>query len=130
MRKIPCSEHLQSWCRLSAWVIETDCRKEPVQGEPHPSTLHVSTPHLQEAQEPRNTAEGMQTGTCQLHPMMNLVGTSDLPKPLAVVQSGLKCDGGEGGKVGIPLVCKKNTSLDFPEQFSCSQQPFITANAT
>lgn len=57
----------------------------------HPPRVHT-TPT--EVQGPRNTAEGRKTRTCQLYSVMNL-GASDLPKPVAVVQSGLKREGGQ-----------------------------------
>lgn len=47
-----------------------------------------------EAQGPGNTADGIKARTCQLHSVINLVA-SDLPKPLAIAQLGLKCKGGQ-----------------------------------
>lgn len=77
--------------------------------------IHVSTPHLTEAQGPRNTAEGIKARTYQLYSVMNLVASDFLKPPLpapAVAQSGPKC---ERGQSWHPSVIS-DTSLDFPEK--------------
>lgn len=114
-------------CRLHAcmhdmatWVAHTGCRKEPVQMRT--PSLHLLRVHttLTEAQGPGNNRghKGKDTVNYILwltlwHPIY--------PNPWQLLNQALSI---KETKVGITQVCKKHTSLDFPEKFSCSQQDF------